>query len=235
MSNDEIDRLRLEYGRRAERFAGSDIYLRTNPANLFMVQQRQKALVRIMRETGISRLDGRRILEIGCGSGGVLLEFLEYGADPELLHGIDLLEDRIAEARRLLPLARLVVGNAQHLPDPDGHFDVILQFTAFSSILDSTIKADMAREMLRVLKKPFGVILWYDFWVNPTNPQTRGIRPSEIRSLFPGCRYRFHRVTLAPPLARRLVPIFWVAAELLEKIKLLNTHYLVAIRPESAS
>lgn len=235
MSNAEIDRVRNEYGRRAERYAGSDIYLRMNPANLFMVQQRQKALVHILRESGIGRLDGRRILEIGCGGGGVLLEFLEYGASPELLHGIDLLEDRIAEARRLLPLAQLVVGNAQQLAYPNGHFDLILQFTAFSSIHDSAVKTDMAREMLRVLKKPSGVILWYDFWLNPTNPETRGIRPAEIRALFPGCRYRFNRVTLAPPVARRLVPISWIAAELLEKIKLLNTHYLVAIYPEPAS
>jgi hypothetical protein len=74
------------------------------------------------------------------------------------------------------------------------------------------------------------LILWYDFWLNPTNKQTRGIRPPEIRRLFPGCGFEFHRITLAPPLARRIVPISWLLAALLEKLKLLNTHYLVAIQ-----
>ena len=91
------------------------------------------------------------------------------------------------------------------------------------------MKTNLAREMLRVLR-PRGLILWYDFWLNPTNPQTRGIRPAEIRQLFPGCRYRFRRITLAPPLARRILPLSWTLAMVLEKAKLFNTHYLVIIR-----
>jgi hypothetical protein len=49
--------------------------------------------------------------------------------------------------------------------------------------------------------------------------------------LFPNCTYEFHKITLAPPLARRIVPISWILALLLEKLKIFNTHYLVAIRP----
>ena len=74
---------------------------------------------------------------------------------------------------------------------------------------------------------------WYDFWLNPTNPQTRGIRPAEIRRLFPNCRYEFHKITLAPPIARRVVPISWMLALFLESLKIFNSHYLVAIRPQS--
>ena len=81
------------------------------------------------------------------------------------------------------------------------------------------------RVVLKVLRRH-----GYDFWLNPTNPQTRGIRPKEIRRLFPNCRYEFHRITLAPPLARRIVPISWLLAATLEKLWVLNTHYLVAIR-----
>jgi hypothetical protein len=84
--------------------------------------------------------------------------------------------------------------------------------------------------MLRVLR-PSGLILWYDFWLNPVNPQTRGIRPAEIKRLFPNCRYEFHRITLAPPIARRLVPISWGLCLFLEGLKIFNSHYLVAIRP----
>jgi hypothetical protein len=74
------------------------------------------------------------------------------------------------------------------------------------------------------------LIVWYDFWLNPSNRQTRGIRPAEIRHLFPGCTFDFRKITLAPPLARRVVPLSWLAAYLLEKLSVFNSHYLVGIR-----
>ena len=55
------------------------------------------------------------------------------------------------------------------------------------------------------------------------------IQPA-IRALFPGCAFDFRRITLAPPLARRLVPFSWLLAYLLEKLKIFNSHYLVAIQ-----
>ena len=85
--------------------------------------------------------------------------------------------------------------------------------------------------MVRVLKKPRGLILWYDFWWNPANDQTRGIRPAEIRRLFPDCRFHFSRITLAPPLSRRLAPLSRTLTHLLENLKMFNTHFLAAIQP----
>ena len=84
--------------------------------------------------------------------------------------------------------------------------------------------------MRRVLK-PGGLILSYDFWLNPLNRQTRGIRPKEIREYFPDSQYSFERITLAPPLAGRLVPLSWTGALTLEALGIFNTHYLAAIRP----
>jgi len=87
--------------------------------------------------------------------------------------------------------------------------------------------------MRRVLE-PGGVILWYDFrYDNPRNPHVRGIGAREIRSLFPGCTVRLRRVTLAPPIARRLVPFSWTVAYLVEKLPLLRTHYLGVIYKSS--
>ena len=69
------------------------------------------------------------------------------------------------------------------------------------------MKQAIAREMLRVLK-PQGSILWYDFFMdNPRNSNVRGIGRRELASLFPDCRIWLRRVTLAPPLARRIVPV----------------------------
>jgi len=231
--SDDLNRLRAEYAQRRQRLAGSDLYSPFNIANLFAIQQRQRAVLNLLRQRGFNPLLGRSILELGCGRGGVLLEFLNYGASPESLHGIDLLPDRLKHAQQPLPHLPLACADGQHLPYPSGAFELVLQYTAFSSILDDTVKANLAREMLRVLRRPDGLILWYDFWLNPANPNTQGIRPAEIKRLFPNCHYEFQRITLAPPLARRLVPVSWLLAGLLEKLWLFNTHYLAAIQPQS--
>ncbi len=224
----DLDRLRAEYADRERRLAGSDIYSPFNLAHLFMTQQRQRVTLKTLRRFGFYPLDQRRVLEVGCGRGGVLLEYLSYGATPARIHGIDLLGDRVAEARARVPSLSLSCADGQHLPYPDEVFDLVLQYTAFSSLLDDGVKANVAREMLRVLR-PDGAIIWYDYWLNPTNPQARGIRPAEIRRLFPNCVYHFQRITLAPPITRRLVGLSWLLCYVLEKAVLLNTHYLVVI------
>lgn len=230
MSNDQ-DRLRAEYAEREQRLTGSDIYSVFNPANLFMVQQRQRDVLHILRQNGFFPLKGKKILEVGCGGGGVLQEYLTFGATPKCLQGCDLLPMRIRQARQILPEHLLLAcADGQYLPYTSQQFDLLIQYTVFSSILDDNLKARLALDMVRVLK-PGGMILWYDFWLNPTNPQTRGIRPAEIRHLFPRCRFEFHKITLAPPITRRLVKVSWVLCAILEKLNLFNTHFLVAIQP----
>ncbi len=218
------------YAERAARLAGSDLYSLGNPAHLFAIQGRQRAVLRLLRREGLWPLAGKDVLEVGCGAGGVLLEWLSYGMEPGRLHGTDLLAERVADAHRLLPHVAVTVADGGRLPYPDGSFDAVLQFTVFSSILDAATCYTVASEMRRVLK-PEGVIVWYDFWLNPINKQTRGIRPEEVRALFPDCRVSLDRITLAPPLARRLVPLTWSGALILEAARLLNTHYLAGIRP----
>jgi ubiquinone/menaquinone biosynthesis C-methylase UbiE len=223
------DRLIAEYANRSRRLVGSDIYSISNPANLFMVQQRQRETLRILTHKGFFPLNGKPIFEIGSGRGLVLLEHLSYGAQPSGLHGVDLLLDRLCEARSFLPHSIFINADGQSLPFQKSKFDLVLQFTAFSSVLDDQVKTNIASEMLRVMK-PDGMILWYDFWLNPTNKQTKGIRKPEIRRLFPDCSYEFNKITLAPPIARRLVPISWILCMMLEKLKIFNTHYLCVIR-----
>jgi len=227
----DLVRLREEYAGRKWRQAGSDIYSPLNAAYLYAIHQRQRDTLHLLKKAGISSFNKLRLLEIGCGKGGVLLEYLTYGANPDQLHGIDLLPHRVESAHARLSHLPLACADGRFLPYRRNSFDVVFQYTAFTSILDDKIRAAIAQEMLRVLRSN-GVILWYDFWFNPTNPQTRGIRPAEIRRLFPSCVFDFRRVTLAPPLARRLVPFSWIAAALVEKLLIFNSHYLVAICPD---
>lgn len=227
---DDIERLKLEYLEREKRLSGVDRYSLFNNANLFIVQQRQRAMLHLLRKHGFYPLERHRILELGCGSGGVLLELLSYGALPNLMNGVDLLRWRLDGAHSRLPHISLVCADGRCLPYPSENFDLILQFTVFSSILDSQIRKLVANEMRRVLK-PNGMIIWYDFWLNPTNSHTRAIRPVEIRQLFPACDFDFHRITLAPPIVRRVANLSWIFCYMLENLLVLNTHYLTAIRP----
>ena len=47
------------------------------------------------------------------------------------------------------------------------------------------------------------------------------------KRLSSGLYLYFNKVTLAPPIARKLAPISWLAYYLLEKIPFLQAHYLV--------
>jgi ubiquinone/menaquinone biosynthesis C-methylase UbiE len=231
----EVDRIRAEYDRR-ERALPDDFYALTRPANLFAEQQRTRWLLHAIACERLLPLTGRRILDIGFGDGYQLLQFETWGARAEDLAGIELIQSRLqrATARFAAPThgngPQLRLGDASALPWPASTFDVAHQSTVFTSILDPRMKQTIAGEIMRVLK-PGGVLLWYDFLVdNPANASVRGIGAAEIRSLFPGCDVRLKRITLAPPIARRVVPLTWLGSLLLERLVVLNTHYLGVIR-----
>ena len=92
------------------------------------------------------------------------------------------------------------------------------------------MKEDVARQMLRVLKRE-GIILWYDYFVdNPQNPDVRGVRKKDIYDLFSDCKIYLKRITLAPPITRFLAPRSYLLSYLLESMRFLNTHYLGVIK-----
>ena len=130
----------------------------------------------------------------------------------------------------LSPNIDFVCGDASKLPYEDESMDVVMQFTVFTSILEGKMKRDIAREMLRVLKRD-GIILWYDFHTdNPANPNVRAVKKKEIYELFKNCEIYLKRTTLAPPIARAIAPFSNILCQILEKIPLLRTHYLGIVR-----
>src|SRR5690348_822358 len=86
------------------------------PGYMMQFQEIERAVLGEIRRCFGSSLHGLKVLDIGCGSGGWLREFIKWGAQPESLYGIDAIEERIAEARRLTPAGvRLILGNAVSL------------------------------------------------------------------------------------------------------------------------
>lgn len=199
--------------------------------HLFLIQEQGRALLRALRRAGITDLTRLRTLEVGCGTGRWLCELVSWGAEPGRLTGIDLLAERIDVARRRCARGvALHVGNGGALPFEDGSFDLVLQSTVFTSILDGAVRRHVADEIVRVLR-PGGTLLWYDFrFDNPRNPDVRAVGRRELAALFPGCRMQVARATLAPPLARLVAPRSWTLCTLLAALPFLRTHLVATIR-----
>lgn len=217
----------------AERYArrgGADRYSFARPEVLLGVQERQRAMLDLFAQAGCSDFAALRVLEVGCGSGGNLLELLRLGFLPEHLVGVELLPGRAAQARHLLPEALAVhAGDALALDLPAAGFDIVFVSTVFSSLLDDAFQQRLAGAMWRWLR-PGGAVLWYDFVVdNPRNADVRGVPLARVRALFPQGRVRARRVTLAPPLARAVAPWHPALYTLFNTVPWLRTHVLAWI------
>jgi SAM-dependent methyltransferase len=174
-------------------------------------------------------LRAKRILEVGCGRGDRLQHLIRWGASPENLVGVEIIRDRADEARNSLPSCALICHSSAERLTHLGTFDLIFQFTMFTSILDFEVKKTIASQMLYVLR-PGGLIVWYDmFWKNPWNPHMHPIGKPQIRQLFPNCDIRCRRATFVAPLARRLGPYSLLACRALAALRFLSTHYLALI------
>lgn len=213
--------------RYARRLADDWRYAPLNPAALAPMQERQRALLTLFRDRGWRDLSSFTLTEVGCGGAGNLLEFLRMGFAPEHLCGIELLAERHQAAARLLPASvRLRLGDAAALLADEAPVDIVYQSTVFSSLLDDAFQQRLADAMWRAVK-PGGGVLWYDFTVNnPRNPDVRGVPLQRVRELFPAGRVTARRITLAPPIARAVVPLHPGLYTALRMIPWLRTHLL---------
>ena len=187
---------------------------------------------RLLEKPGAVPLSEATIADVGCGAGQWLEEYVRWGAQPGRLHGIDLLSERVAAASARLPDADLRTGDARYLPWPDASFDLVTQFTVFSSVLDAAVRRAIAAEMLRVLR-PGGRILWYDCrYSNPFRAAVQGVSSDEIRTLFPNSTIDFAVTTLVPPLSRVIAHYSPAAAAALESLRFTCTHLAAVIVPK---
>lgn len=187
--------------------------------------ERQAHYARIIRQLGDPAV--LRLLEIGAGTGGNLPFFLELGLKPEHLQANELLPNRVEALRANHPAITVHPGDAIGITQElNASFDVVFQSTVFTSILDADLKRRLAQRMWE-LTRPGGLVLWYDFtFDNPRNPDVKGVKPSEVRKLFPEARdIRFNRVTLAPPIGRRVQRLY----PLFNLFPFLRTHVIAAL------
>ena len=112
-----------------------------------------RAFVSLLSDAGID-LRGKRVLEIGCGS-GYGLALLRERLAPSRLVGFDLMPEQIELAkRRAIRGAELSVGDVTRVEQPDASFDAVFDFGILHHV--SEWRAAL-RELARVLA-PGGVL-----------------------------------------------------------------------------
>jgi ubiquinone/menaquinone biosynthesis C-methylase UbiE len=224
--SNEPDEIKARYARRTQ----PERYSLLRPDVWQSVQERQRAMLRLFADLGHADLSTLRLMEVGCGSGNNLLEFLRMGFAPQHLSGVELLPDRYQLARDALPASlNLTLGDALALNLPDQSQDIVFVSTVFSSLLDDSFQQRLADAMWRWVK-PGGGVLWYDFAVNnPRNSDVRGVPLKRVQALFPQGKLRSQRVTLAPPLARLVTRAHPNLYGVFNVISSLRTHALAWI------
>ena len=223
----EVDRIQAVYAQR-------EIARRHRPGRDIMLADRDCQFADAIGRHLAMPLAEARILDIGCGEGGMLSWLEAAGARPEHLNGIDLVPARIDRARAAHPRYNLLPANGEAIPFADRSFDLLIVMTVFSSILSERMARNVATEMSRVLR-PGGLILWYDMrYPNPWNPDIRAMTRRRIGRLFAGLEPVLHSATLIPQLVRVLGGISPIGLSVLYPrlvmIPTLRSHYLGILR-----
>ncbi len=123
--------------------------------------------------TVTSTLKPWRILDVGCGDGTWLRNFIEYDALPENLFGVDVSDIRFDVGEAKNPLINLLKTDGQTIPFEESHFDLVTQFVCLSSVPTVALRERVCQETCRVLK-PGGFIFWWDlpYTVAPSDEKT---------------------------------------------------------------
>lgn len=210
--------------------------LLTNPGALFQHIALQRSVIEALRLLNVD--SGWRILDVGCGSGDSLLQFLPLGFDPRQLHGIELLRDRIRLGKQRLPAANLVRGDAARMSYVSGSFDLVMESTMFIQLQDHAASARIAQEMLRVTK-PSGYLMLVDWRYSFGYPEYTALSWARIAQLFEVGRHTTlecrTRGALVPPVGRVLSARLPSCYFLVQRMAPFLVGQLVTVLKKSAS
>jgi len=108
----------------------------------------------LSKEVGVF-LNGKRILDIGCGIGRVLSFYSNFSSD---VFGVDFSTNMLNICKNNVTSAKLVNGDACSLPFRDECFDLVSAIVVLQHIINDTKRECAIKEMIRILK-PKGVII----------------------------------------------------------------------------
>ena len=149
----------------------------------------ERRLEKVRREVP---LEGRRILDVGCGVGAFVRRLREFSDD---VYGFDIDEEHVRRGAEQVPNLMLSVGEA--MPFPDCTFDVVLMHEVLEHVTND--RATL-REVRRVLKPGGRAVIFCP----------NRLYPFETHGVFLGKRYVFGNIPLVnwlpDALRDRLVP-----------------------------
>lgn len=89
----------------------------------------------------------KKLLDLGCGKG----KFLEVAVQRELqVFGLDLSDYAVEKGKKIVPMAHLLVGDAENLPFPDNCFDYVVSYATLEHIPN---QEKAIQEMSRILAR----------------------------------------------------------------------------------
>lgn len=142
---------------------------------------RKERLLELL-DASSERVQGRRVLDVGCGPGLLVPDLLSRGFD---FWGVDAAPNMIKECQANfgnLPAAHFSVGDAVHLDFPEGSFDMVICAGVIDHIRDYR---QAIAEMLRVLRVGGILLVAFPNVVSPVAwwrnhafyPAVRALRP----------------------------------------------------------
>lgn len=153
-----------------------------NPEVLFQSLAMDKSVTRTLYK--IKDFSSIKVLDVGCGEGGSLLNLMRLGFDPGNLEGIDILMDRINIAKNKFPNVHFIEGDAANLPVPDCQYDLVMESTMFVQLTDDALCKSIASEMIRVTRKG-GFLMLIDWrYSKPWDKSYKGLSKKRLKSLF---------------------------------------------------
>lgn len=99
--------------------------------------------------TANQELAAPRIIDVGCGTGHLLLALSNQLQRPLRLYGLDFSDSAIRRSKKLVPNAELAMASVYEIPYPDDDFDLV---TCTETLEHLERPKEALQEMLRVLK-----------------------------------------------------------------------------------
>jgi len=112
-------------------------------------------------------IEGKRVIDLGCGLGGKSAFYSTLGADE--IVGVDILQDNIDKAVKYcefkdFKLTRFQYADAAHLPFDDASFDIAISDDSFEHYPDP---AGVISEAARVVKPAGLFVIDFTQWASP--------------------------------------------------------------------
>ena len=171
------------YDRYYEKHGADRNDLLKNPEVTFQTFAFDRANIRALQRMEIDR-EKARILDVGCGTGASLVQFIRLGFKPENLAGVDPSAERIAQAKAGYPTVDFRRESGEATTFADSTFDIAFESTLFMMLTSDDVARRVAAEMIRVTR-PGGYVMLADWrYAKRGSTDHRAMSRERIESLF---------------------------------------------------